>query len=197
MTNKITILDVSDDIYSNQEDCLDDVSLGGFNVSQLANKLENLALATPHASKIRPDSLTTEEDFDLRERPDSTDSDSGRPVTSNDSSIYRSFVAESVENQQLDSLDFSSTICNDDINEPGKNIESMHESLASVNLDLVGSDFEDSSHNLTAFSLSNKSVLEETFLNKSRNTNPDLNHSALRQNISLMDGTETNTKNQV
>jgi hypothetical protein len=159
------------------------VSLGGFNVSQLTNKLERLALATPQVSRIRPDSTVFEEDFDLKERPDSADSDSGRPVTSNDSSIYRSFVTDSVENQQLDSLDFSSTICNEDINDSGGNIESIHEHLNSVNLDLVSSDFEDSSHHLTLHSFSNKSSEE-----LSHQLNPDFNDSAQTQNILLMDG---------
>lgn len=131
----------------------------GFNVTQLANKLERLALATPHTTKVKPDSTVVEEDFDLKERPDSADSDSGRPVTSNDSSIYRSFVVDCVENQQLDSLDFSSTLCHDDnINDSSGNTESVHENLALINLDLVSSDFEDSSQNLTSQSFSNKSA---------------------------------------
>lgn len=131
-----------------------------------------MALATPHTTKVKPESTVVEEDFDLKERPDSTDSDSGRPVTSNDSSIYRSFVADCVENQQLDSLDFSSTLCHDDnINESGGNTESVHENLAHVNLDLVGSDFEDSSHNLTTQSFSNKSA-EEILLNSPHHSKP-------------------------
>ncbi|CAI6366001.1 unnamed protein product [Macrosiphum euphorbiae] len=173
----------SGNIFSSHEEYLGDVSLGGFNVSQLTNKLERLALATPQVSKIRPDSIVIEDDFDLKERPDSADSDSGRPVTSNDSSIYRSFVTDSVENQQLDSLDFSSTICNEDINDSGSNIESIHENLTSVNLDLVSSDFEDSSHNITLHSFSNKSSEEI-----SHQLNPDLINSAQKLNISLMDG---------
>jgi len=173
------------------------VSLSGFNVSQLANKLECLALATPRAPRIRSDSAVIEEDIDLKERPDSADSDSGRPVTSNDSSIYRSFVGDSVENQQLDSLDFSSTICNDDINDSGSNIESIHENLALVNLDLVSSDFEDSSHNLTIHSYSNKSLSEEQLFNKSHQSDQDLNNSAIKQNISLMEGIGSENKFQV
>lgn len=163
------------------------MSLSGFNVSQLANKLERLALATPQTTRIRPDSIGIEEDFDLKECPDSADSDSGRPITSNDSSIYRSFVTDSVENQQLDSLDFSSTICNNDINESSGNIESIHENLASVNLDLTSSDFENSSHNLTTYSFPNKSLLEETIFN----------NSEAKQNILQMDdgmGSETKFK---
>lgn len=183
--------DGSDNIFSSHEEYLGDVSLGGFNVSQLTNKLERLALATPQVSRIRPDSTVIEEDFDLKERPDSADSDSGRPVTSNDSSIYRSFVTDSVENQQLDSLDFSSTICNEDINDSGGNIESIHENLTSVNLDLVSSDFEDSSHNLTLHSFSNKSSEE-----KSHQLNPELNISAQKLNISLMDSIESEKKFQ-
>ncbi|XP_022179978.1 dentin sialophosphoprotein-like isoform X1 [Myzus persicae] len=183
--------DGSDNIFSSHEEYLGDVSLGGFNVSQLTNKLERLALATPQVSRIRPDSIVIEEDFDLKERPDSADSDSGRPVTSNDSSIYRSFVTDSVENQQLDSLDFSSTICNEDINDSGSNIESIHENLTSVNLDLVSSDFEDSSHNLTPHSFSNKSSEDI-----SHQLNPDLNNSAQKLNILLMDGLESETKFQ-
>lgn len=197
MTNKIKTLNVSDNIYSDQEECLDDVSLGGFSISQLANKLECLAFITPHTPKIRPKSSITEKDSDLKESPNSTDSDSGRTLTSNDSSIYWSFVTESVENQQLDSLDFLSTVCNDEINKSGCNIDSMHENLALVTLDLVGSDFEDSSHSLTTYSLSNKSLSEKTFLNKSHNFNPDLNHLALKQNISTVDGIETDIKVQV
>jgi len=171
------------------------VSLSGFNVSQLANKLERLALATPQTTKVRPDSTVIEEDFDYKERPDSADSDSGRPITSNDSSIYRSFVTDSVENQQLDSLDLSSTICHSDVNESSGNIENIHENLASVNLDLVGSDFEDSSHNLVAHSFTNKSFSGETLFDKSNYSNTDLNNSKSKQNISLMDdgsiGSET------
>lgn len=171
------------------------MSLGGFNVSQLANKLERLALTTPQTTRIRPDSTVIDEDFDYKERPDSADSDSGRPVTSNDSSVYRSFVAESVENQQLDNLDFSSTLCNDDINgsaESGGNIDSVHENLVSVDLDLVSSDFEDSLHNFSTHSFYNKSLLEETSLHKS---NPDNSRSS--KNISLMDGIGSETKFQV
>lgn len=173
------------------------MSLNGFNVTQLANKLERLALATPHSSKtIEPDNAVTEDDLYLKERPDSADSDSGRPVTSNDSSIYRSFVGDSVENQQLDSLDFSSTICNDDINESGSNIESIHENLASVNLDLVSSDFEDSSHNLTANLFINKSS-EETLFNTLHHSNSDLNYLTSNQNNLLMDDIGSDTKFQV
>lgn len=181
--------DGSDNIFSSHDEYLGDVSLSGFNVSQLTNKLERLALATPQVSRIRPDSTVFEEDFDLKERPDSADSDSGRPVTSNDSSIYRSFVTDSVENQQLDSLDFSSTICNEDINDSGGNIESIHEHLTSVNLDLVSSDFEDSSHILHSFS--NKSSEEI-----SHQLNPDFNNSVQTQNILLMDGLESENKFQ-
>ncbi|XP_022179979.1 spindle pole body component 110-like isoform X2 [Myzus persicae] len=166
--------DGSDNIFSSHEEYLGDVSLGGFNVSQLTNKLERLALATPQVSRIRPDSIVIEEDFDLKERPDSADSDS-----------------DSVENQQLDSLDFSSTICNEDINDSGSNIESIHENLTSVNLDLVSSDFEDSSHNLTPHSFSNKSSEDI-----SHQLNPDLNNSAQKLNILLMDGLESETKFQ-
>ncbi|XP_026809294.1 transforming acidic coiled-coil-containing protein 1-like isoform X2 [Rhopalosiphum maidis] len=166
--------DGSDNIFSNHEEYLGDVSLGGFNVSQLTNKLERLALATPQVSRIRPDSTVFEEDFDLKERPDSADSDS-----------------DSVENQQLDSLDFSSTICNEDINDSGGNIESIHEHLNSVNLDLVSSDFEDSSHNLTLHSFSNKSSEE-----LSHQLNPDFNDSAQTQNILLMDGLGSEKKFQ-
>lgn len=166
--------------------------MSGFNVSQLTNKLERLALATPQVSRIRPDSAVIEEDFDLKERPDSADSDSGRPVTSNDSSIYRSFVTDSVENQQLDSLDFSSTICNEDINHSGSNVESIHENLTSVNLDLVSSDFEDSPHNLNQISFSNKSSEEI-----SHQIILDLNNSAQTQNNSLMDGLGSEKKFQV
>lgn len=164
--------------------------MGGFNVSQLANKLERLALATPQVTKVRPDSTVIEEDFDFKERPDSADSDSGRPVTSNDSSVYRSFIGDSLESQQLDSLGYSSTICNDDTDVSGENIESIHENLALVNLDLVSSDFEDSSHNLTAQSFSNKSLSKETLPNTSNPFDSDLNNSASRQNISLMDDTQ-------
>lgn len=172
------------------------MSLKNFDVSQLAHKLESLALATPQTTKVRPDSALIEEDFDFKERPDSADSDSGRPVTSNDSSIYKSFIGDSVENQQLDSLDFSSTLCNDDINESGDNIESMHESLASVNLDLVSFDFEDSSHNITVQSFSNKSS-EEIIQNTSNNSNLNSNNSTPKQKNSLMDGIESETKCQV
>jgi hypothetical protein len=171
------------------------VSLNNFDVSQLAHKLESLALATPQTTRIRPDSALIEDEFDFKERPDSADSDSGRPVTSNDSSIYRSFIGDSVENQQLDSLDFSSTLCNDDINESGGNIESMHESLASVNLDLVSFDFEDSSHNITVQSVSNKS--SEDIQNISNNSNLNSNNSTPKQINSLMDGIESETKCQV
>lgn len=191
------ILDVPDNIYNNQEEYLDDVSLRGFNVSQLANKLERLALATPQTIRNQPDSTVIEEDFDFKERPDSADSDSGRPLTSNDSSIYRSFVTDSVEHQQLDSLDFSSTICNDEINYSGGNIESIHEHLSSVNLDLVSSDFEDSSHNLTIHSFSNKSLSEETLDNRLYNLNPDFNNSETNQNNLLMDSIGSETKLQV
>lgn len=187
------ILDVLDNIYNGQDECSGDVSLNGFNVSQLASKLERLALVTPQTTRIRPPD-SVEEDFDFKEHPDSIDSDSGRPVTSNDSSIYRSFITDSVENQQLDSLDFSSTICNNEVNESNDNIKSVHENLASVNLDLVGSDFEDSSHNLTAHSFPNKSLSEETIFNKSSYSTPELNNSKLKQHISLMDdviGSET------
>lgn len=187
------MLDVSDNIFNTHEEYLGDVSLGGFNVSQLTNKLERLALATPQVSRIRPDSVVVEDDFDLKERPDSADSDSGRPVTSNDSSIYRSFITDSVENQQLDSLDFSSTICNEDINDSGSNIESIHENLISVNLDLVSSDFEDSSNNLTLNSFSSKSLSEEI----SHQLNPNQNNSPLTLNLSLMDGLESEKKFQV
>ncbi|KAL4098728.1 hypothetical protein QTP88_023271 [Uroleucon formosanum] len=180
----------SDSIFNSHDEYLGDVSLGGFNVSQLTNKLERLALATPQVSRTRPDSIVIEDDFDLKERPDSADSDSGRPVTSNDSSIYRSFVTDSVENQQLDSLDFSSTICNEDINDSGSNIESIHENLTSVNLDLVTSDFEDSSQNITLHSFSNKSSEEISQLN------PDLNNSAPKLNILLMDGIGSEKKFQ-
>lgn len=193
----INIFYVSDNIYDNQEEYLDDVSLGGFNVSQLANKLERLALATPQNTKIRSDISIVEEDFDFKERPDSADSDSGRPVTSNDSSIYRSFIVDSVENQQLDSLEFASTICNDDINESGSNIEeSIHENLSSVNLDLIGSDFEDSTQNLTLHSLSHKLLSEETLQNKSYLSNSDFNNLS-RVNISLMDSIGSETQFQV
>lgn len=190
------VLDISHNIYNNQEGYLDDVPINNFDVSQLAHKLESLALITPQTTRIRPDSAVIEEDFDYKERPDSADSDSGRPVTSNDSSIYRSFVGDSVENQQLDSLDFSSTLCNDEINESGDNIESMHESLASVNLDLVSFDFEDSSHNITVQSLSNKST-EEIFQNISNTPNLNSNNSTPKQINSLMDGIESETKFQV
>lgn len=172
--------------------------MNGFNVTQLANKLERLALATPHCSKtIEPDNAVIEDDLYLKERPDSADSDSGRPVTSNDSSIYRSFVGDSVENQQLDSLDFSSTICNDDINESSSNIESIHENLASVNLDLVSSDFEDSSHSLIANSFVSKSLSEETLFNKSHHSNSDLNYLTSNQSNLLMDDIESDTKFKV
>lgn len=175
-----------------------DASLSGFNVTQLANKLERLALATPHNTKITsPENTAVEDDFDLRERTDSADSDSGRPVTSNDSSIYRSFIGDSVESQQLDSLDFSSTLCNDHINDSCGYVESIHENLASVNLDLVGSDFEDSSQNLTTHSFSNKSLSGEILLNKSHHSNSDLNYSASNQNNLLMDDTGSETKCQV
>jgi len=176
---------------------LHDASLSSFNVTQLANKLERLALATPQNTKItRPESTAVEDDFGLRERTDSVNSDSCRPVTSNDSSIYRSFVGDSVESQQLDSLDFSSTVCNDHINDSCSYVESMHENLASVNLDLVGSDFEDSSHNLTTHSFSNKSS-GEILLNKSYHSNSDLNCSASNRNNSLMDDIGSETKCQV
>ncbi|VVC30586.1 Hypothetical protein CINCED_3A013613 [Cinara cedri] len=190
--------DVSDNIYSSQEEYLGDVSLGNFNVSQLANKLEQLALATPQTTRIKPDNFIIEEDLDFKERPDSADSDSGRPVTSNDSSIYRSFIVDSVENQQLDSLEFSSTICNDDVNESGHNIESVHENLSSVNLDLVSSDFEDSTQNLTVHSLSHKSSSEETLQNKSYHSNSEFNNLT-RENISLMDsiGSETQFQSNI
>lgn len=189
---------VVDNIFNNQEEYLGNVSLSGFNVTQLANELERLALATPQITKTRPDSaIVTEEEYNEKERPDSADSDSGRPVTSNDSSIYRSFITESVENQQLDSLDFSSTICNEDTSYCGGNSESIHENLISVNLDLVASDFEDSSHNLAVHSLSNKSLSEESLNNKSYHSNPGLENSASIQNISLMDGIESETKFQV
>lgn len=194
--NYIIILGVSDNIYNSQEEYLGDVSLGGFNVTQLASKLECLALTTPHATRVRPDSTVVEEDLDFKERPDSADSDSGRPVTSNDSSIYRSFVADCVENQQLDSLDFSSTICHDDNNESGGNIESVHENLALVNLDLVSSDFEDSSHNFTVQSFSNKSS-EEILHNSSHRSNSDLNNSTPRLNNSQMDNVGSEKKFQV
>lgn len=174
------------------------MSISGFNVTQLANKLERLALATPQTkTTVIPDSTVTEDDFDFKERPDSADSDSGRPVTSNDSSIYRSFIGDTVESQQLDSLDFSSTICNDDLNEPDSNIESIHENLASVNLDLVSSDFEDSSHNLTAQSFPNKSLPEEVSFNISHHSHSDLNNSAPKQNSSLTDGMGSELKYQV
>lgn len=191
------ILDVSDNIYKKQEGYIGDVSLCGFNVSQLANKLEHLALATPQTIRTKPDSTVIEDDFDYTERPDSADSDSGRPVTSNESSIYRSFVADSVENQQLDSLDFSSTICNDDINYSSSNIESIHEHISSVNLDLVSSDFEDSSQNLTVHSFSNKSLSEETLHNRSYHSNPDLNNTETKQNILLMDSIGSEKQFQV
>lgn len=172
------------------------MSINSFDVSQLAHKLESLALVTPQTTRIRPDSTVIEEDFDFKERPDSADSDSGRPVTSNDSSIYRSFIGDSVENQQLDSLDFSSTLCNDDINESGDNIESMHESLTSVNLDLVNFDFEDSPHSITVQSFSNKSS-EEIFQDISYNSNQNSENSTPQQLNSLMDGIESETKFQV
>lgn len=189
------ILDVSDNIYNNQEEYLSDVSLCGFNVSQLANKLERLALATPQTIRVQPDSTVIEDDFDFKERPDSADSDSGRPVTSNDSSIYRSFITDSVEHQQLDSLDFSSTICNDEISYSGSNIESIHEQISSVNLDLISSDFDDSTHNLTVHSYSNKSLSEETLDNTSYQLN--LNNSKTNQNTLLMDSIGSETKLQV
>lgn len=189
--NQPIFLDVSDNVYNGHDEFVGDVTLGGFNVSQLANKLERLALATPQTTRIKPDNPVIEEDLDFNERPESVDSDSGRPVTSNDSSIYRSFIGDSVENQQLDSLEFSSTICNDDINESGGNIESIHENLSSVNLDLVSSDFEDSAQNLTVHS--HKSLSEETLQNHSH---LDFNNLT-RENISLMDSIGSDTKFKV
>lgn len=173
-----------------------DASLSNFNVTQLANKLEHLALATPHNTKVtRPEStVVVDDDFYLREHPDSTDSDSGRPVTSNNSSVYKSFVGDSVESQQLDSLDFSLTHSNGHLNDSCGYVESVHENLASVNLDLVCSDFEDSSHNLATHSFPNNSLSKEK-LDESHHS--DLNFSTSYQNNSPMDDTVSETKSQV
>ncbi|XP_050420121.1 transforming acidic coiled-coil-containing protein 1-like isoform X1 [Adelges cooleyi] len=178
--------EISDHHFTNQDECLD-ISLAGFNVSQLANKLERLALATPQTIKKKPENIVIEEDFDSKERPGSADSDSGKPVTSNNSSIYRSFVADSVENQELE---LSVTSGYENTNENCNNIELFHENLASVNLDLVSSDFDESNHFINTSQLSNHSLLENT-LNKSS----DSNSLSFRKNTS-MDGLEAEIKLQ-
>lgn len=65
-----------------------------------------------------------------------------------------------------------------------------------MNLDLIGSDFDDSQNNLSTYSLPNK-TFEETLLNKSHHSNSDLNNSESTQNISLMDGKGSETNIQV
>ncbi|XP_050520392.1 uncharacterized protein LOC126893892 [Daktulosphaira vitifoliae] len=177
-------------IKDNQNESLD-ISLADFNVSQLANKLESLALATPQTIKTKPANTVFEKEFDLKDRSDSTDSESGRPLISNNSSIYRSFIADSVENLELE---LSSTLCHDELNKNCSNIESFHETLSSVNLDLVSSEFDDSQNLLHQSTLDNTINISD-YKNLETKNNSSMDGLEAEIKLQQLNISETNIKN--